>query len=194
MHLIGIAGGTCSGKTTLIKNLAARFGGAASFLGFDEYFIGSDKYDLDKITNFEDPKLYNYTKFTEDLKKLKRGESLQIRANSRESSESGRTQTTIPSSPIIIVEGFLIFYYSQARDLFDHRIFIELPDAEILARRFGRTKGTKHWDSHEYIQNKIIPYHHKYVEPQREYADLVIDGMDSTDDISTEVIGYLSSL
>jgi uridine kinase len=191
VQLIGIAGGTCSGKTTLLNNLKSRLATGVSTLTFDEYFIGSDLYNLDNITNFEDPKLYNYSKFIDDLRQLKSGQSLVIRANSRESSESDIKEKIIASKPIIVVEGFLIFHNPAARELFDKRIFIELPDDVILSRRFARTRGTKHWDSHNYIQNKIIPYHHKYVEPQRNYADYILNGIKSQEEMLEEVINFL---
>ncbi len=189
--LIGIAGSTCSGKTTLINALQKEFGIKLTTLSFDEYFIGSDKYNLDKITNFEVPKLYDYEKFIKDLEHLKNGKDLFIRTNSRESSEIGITKKIIKCKPTIVVEGFLIFYEKAARDLFDSRIFIDLPDDEILRRRFARTKGSTHWNSREYIQNKIIPYHHKYVEPQKVFAHKSIDGLQSPNDIATEVTEYI---
>lgn len=190
-QLIGIAGSTCSGKSTLLKNLQTELGDAISTLTFDEYFIGSDLYDLDDITNFEDPELYNYAGFIEDLKKLKSGKSLGIRANSRESSHAGIKHKTIPSHPIIVVEGFLIFHDSQARDLFDKRLFIDLPDDEIVKRRHSRSSGSKHWDSLSYIQNKIIPYHHEYVTPQRRHAELVLDGLQTPDQLTQQVLKLL---
>lgn len=176
MKLIGIAGGTCSGKTTLLKNLADKFGDSISVLSFDEYFIGSDLYDVNTITNFEDPKLYNFDGFIRDLRLIKQGKPLTIRANSRESAENGLKQKTIASKPVIIVEGWLIYHNLEARNLFDKKIFIDLPDEEITRRRHARTKGSRHWDSHDYIQAKIIPGHRKYVEPQKAYANLILDG------------------
>jgi uridine kinase len=193
IQLVGIAGGTCSGKTTLLKSLQSRFQDKISAFSFDEYFVGSDKYNVDDITNFEDPKLFDFLRFISDLQKLKNGNSLEIRANSRESSQSGVDKKVIVSRPLIVVEGFLIFYIAEARSFFDKKIFIELPDDEIIKRRFARTKGTKHWDSHAYIQNKLIPYHQKYVEPQKKYVDLVIDGMQPIDKISDQVIEFITN-
>lgn len=176
MKLIGIAGGTCSGKTTLLEGLVNKFGDKISVLSFDEYFIGSDLYELDEITNFEDPKLYNFDGFIRDLKLIKAGRPVTIRANSRESAEKGIKQKIVGNKPMVIVEGWLIYHNFAARNMFDKKIFIDLPDEEIIKRRYARTKGSKHWDDHEYIHNKILPGHRKYVEPQKAYASLVLDG------------------
>ncbi len=116
-----------------------------------------------------------------------------IRANSRESSESGINEKIIVNRPVIIVEGFLIFHKPKSREMFDKKIFLELPDKEILKRRHARTRGTKHWDSRNYIQNKIIPYHHLYVEPQKAYADLVLKGSQDQHAIAEQVIDYINN-
>ena len=193
MTLVGIAGGTCSGKSTLLKNLKDELGDNISTLSFDEYFIGSDLYNLDDITNFEDPKLYNFGGFVRDLKTIKQGKTLVIRANSRESSELGVKEKTIAAKPIVIVEGWLVFHNPDARKLFDEKIFIEVSNEEIIKRRYARTKRSKHWDDHDYIKNKILPGHQKYVEPQREFADLVLDGMLPEKVLVGRVINFLGS-
>lgn len=192
MKLIGIAGGTCSGKTTLLRNLGNKLGDDIATLTFDEYFIGSDLYNLDDITNFENPELYDYKAFVSDLEKLKSGKSLTIRSNSRESSEAGVKQKTVVAKPLVIVEGFLIFHYPEARELFDQKIFVDLPDGEILQRRFARTKGTRHWDSRDYIQNKILPYHHKYVMPQKIHADVVLSGSLHRDELLAQALELIT--
>jgi uridine kinase len=176
MQLIGITGGTCSGKTTLLTKLAAKHRNDIYTVSFDEYFIGSDLYNIDEITNFEDPALYNFDQFVTDLTLLKQGESLTIRANSRESSEMGIKQKIVANKPIVIVEGWLLFYNPKARELFDTKVYLDLPDDEIIARRYARSNGSKHWDSQDYIKNKIIPGQRMYVEPQKAYADIVLDG------------------
>jgi len=194
MRLIGIAGGTSTGKSTLLRSLSEKLGDKVSTLSFDDYFIGSDLYNLDDITNFEDPKLYNYKQFIHDLKALKNGNAIKIRANSRESSKAGIKERTIANKPIVVIEGWLIYYWPQARSLFDKKIFIHLSDEEICERRFARTKGTRHWDSYDYIKNKIIPGHHKYVEPQKEYADLVLDGSLTPKTLTNDVVKIVQSL
>lgn len=187
VNLIGIAGSSCSGKTTLLKAIKDKFGDGTSTLSFDEYFVGNTKYDLDSITNFERPDLYDYDKFVADLKLLKSGKDLKINTNSRESQQGGQSKAIIKSNSIIFVEGFLIFYAKEARDLFETKVYIDLDDDEILKRRFARSAGDKHWDSTEYIQSKLIPYHHKYVEPQRKYADLVLSGKDTAQQLLKQV-------
>ena len=191
MKLIGIAGGTSSGKTTLLKGLQEKLGGQIATLSFDDYFIGSDLYDLDEITDFEDPKLYNWPKFLEDLRQLKAGKSIIIRANSRESSQGGIKEKTIQAKPMVVVEGWLIFHNPEPAALFDKKIFIEIPENEIILRRHARSQGTTHWDSSEYINSRILPGHHKYVAPQKTVADLVLDGLKPPEELASQVTTFI---
>lgn len=190
-ELIGIAGGTSSGKSTLLKMLQEELNDQISSLSFDEYFIGSDLYNLDEITNFEDPKLYNWPKFLADLRQLKNGESVTIRANSRESAELGIKERVVQARGKVVVEGWLIFHEPESTNLFDKKIFIEIPDEEIIRRRHSRTRGSRHWDSHEYINKKILPNHHLYVDPQKVEADLVLDGLKPTSELLSQVIDFI---
>ncbi|MBW4061325.1 AAA family ATPase [Candidatus Saccharibacteria bacterium] len=189
--LIGIAGGTSSGKTTLLKKLKEQLGDNVSTLSFDEYFIGSDLYNLNDITNFEDPKLYNWPKLLEDLTQLSEGRSITIRANSRESAEQGVKEKAVEARAKIIVEGWLVFYDPEISALFDKKIFIEVPDQEIIKRRHARTSGTRHWDSHEYINSKILPNHHMYVDPQKRLADLILDGLLPVEVLVGQVVKFM---
>ncbi len=189
--LVGIAGSSCSGKTTLLSSLESTLGKQIATLSFDEYFIGNTKYDIDKITNFERPELYNFDKFLADLRLLKSGTDLTIATNSRESQQLGQNSTKVVSRPIIFVEGFLIFYTKEARDLFETKVYIDLEDDEILRRRFARSVGTSHWDSKKYIQDKLIPYHYKYVFPQRRYADVLLNGHETTQTQAKQLIDYV---
>jgi len=97
----------------------------------------------------------------------------------------------IVPKPFTFIEGFLIFHDPVARDVFDARIFIELPEEVIIKRRLARSEGTSRWDDPDYIANRLIPGHKKYVEPQRKYADLVIDGRQSIREMASEILAFL---
>lgn len=194
MIIVGIGGGTCSGKSTLLHGLAKRLGHRASVMSFDDYFIGSDLYNLDEIADFEEPGLCNFESFVKDLEEIKQGKEITIRANSRESVAAGIKERIVQSKPIVIVEGWLIYHDPLARKLFDLKLFVEIPEDEIVRRRFGRSKGSKHWDDHDYINNKILPGYKRYVVPQRRYADLILDGMQAQADLVEESLSIIAEL
>lgn len=194
MILIGIAGPTCSGKITLLNNLRKELGDSIGTLSFDDYFIGSDIQDVDTIENFETPDLYNFNAFYDDLRKLKKGQSITLRANSRESVESEIKEKTLKEAKIVIVEGWLLFHDPRCRELFDGKIYLNISEDSLTKRRYERTNGSKHWDSHDYIKAKIIPALHQYVEPQRDNADLVLSGDESEQVLLDKTITFIETI
>lgn len=189
--IIGIAGGSCTGKTTLLKELETRLGDDFASILFDDYFIGTENIK-EEVTDWESPSLYRYNSFVDDLKVLKKGKPIKIVTKSRESTDLGIRMKLVRPKKYTVIEGFLIYWDVAARELFDKRIFITLPEDEIIRRRLARSKGTSRWDAPDYINNKLIPGHRKYVEPQKEFSHLTIDGRKTIHQITNEVVSFLN--
>lgn len=186
--IIGISGGTCSGKTTLSRRLLEEFSGRASLLSFDSYT--DNEVDIEKETSLEEPKLYDFRRFAEDLSTLKNGGSVEIIYNAHD--VQGPLETLIiPSRPIIICEGFLIFHTPQVRDMIDHRYFIDLPESVIRARRQQRREIDNYWNEFPYIDRVLIPAHQQYVLPQKNYAHHILDGQLPKESLFQELMIYL---
>lgn len=193
-RIIGIVGGSCSGKTTLVTELKNRLTDSAETLSIDEYFIGSKRAEELGITDWESPDLYEIDRFIADLSKVRMGKVVTIPAKSRESAQvMGDTQKVIRPQDIILVEGFLIFIDERSRDLFDTKIFIDLPEEEVVRRRLNRSNGTSKWDDPEYIKNQLMPATRKYVGPQKQYADLVLDGTRPTSELAVQVMDFIKN-
>lgn len=190
--LIGIAGGSCSGKTTLVRALHERLRYKITPLSFDDYFV--DLEALPKaVTDFETPNLYHYDRLASDLTALKAGKTVEIQCNSDEAIEEGITSRIVVPSENIVLEGFLIFHEPKTRALFDIKIFIDIPEEELVKRRLKRGRGKEHitWNTPEYINSKVLPGHRKFVLPQKKYADVVCDGMKPTNQLLDEILIYL---
>lgn len=171
--IIGISGGSCSGKTTLGMRLREEFLDKALLLPFDSYM--DDRVDIKKISSFEEPELYDFRRFVADLSTLRRGASIELVYNAHDVQGSLET-LLIPPKPIIICEGFLIFHDLEARNMVEHRYFIDVPDSVLSSRRQQRRELNNYWNEPEYIDRVLIPAHHQYVLPQRNYAHQVLDG------------------
>lgn len=191
MILVGISGVTCSGKTTLLHSLSEHYGDDIEALSFDDYFIGSDFQNVDDIEDFETPQFYNFDAFYTDLKSLKSGEPIRIRANSRESVDSGVGQKELSPKSLVVVEGWLLYHEPRIAELFDGKIYIDISEELLAKRRYERTKGAKHWDSPEYIKDKIIPAFYQYVKPQKELADLVLNASDTKQKLLDDTVGFI---
>lgn len=90
--------------------------------------------------------------------------------------------------------GFLALHDEPTRALCDQRLFIDLPEEEIMRRRTERADPNSPWDTPEYINEELIPGHRQYVEPQREYADHIVDGMLDPDQLAYEVARLITEL
>ena len=177
--VIGIAGGTGSGKTTLMNNIMARFEGMVTVLSHDNYYKRHDELTFEERSglNYDEPDAIETSLMVEHLKKLRSGQPIDCPVY--DFTRHNRSDETIrlEPKPVIIVEGILIFENEPLRELMDIRLFVDT-DADVrLCRRIKRDV-TKRGRTLESVltqyQATVKPMHEKYVEPSKKYANLVI--------------------
>ena len=177
--VIGIAGGTGSGKTTLMNNIMAKFEGMVTVLSHDNYYKRHDELTFEERSglNYDEPDAIETSLMVKHLQKLRSGQAIDCPVY--DFTRHNRSDETIrlEPSPVIIVEGILIFENESLRDLMDIRLFVDT-DADVrLCRRIKRDV-TKRGRTLESVlaqyQNTVKPMHEKYVEPSKKYANLVI--------------------
>ena len=177
--VIGIAGGTGSGKTTLMNNLIERFAGSVTVLSHDNYYRRNDhlSYEQRCLINYDEPAALETDLMARHLDQLRHGETIQCPVY--DFSQHNRSSETIEIAPksVIIVEGILIFENKELRDLMDIKIFVDT-DADVrLCRRIKRDvnkRGRSLESVLEQYQNTVKPMHEKYVEPSKKHANLVV--------------------
>lgn len=177
--IIGICGGSCTGKTTIANALCQKLGAESVTISFDDYYERPKHLIGKKIIDWEDLDLYRLDKFTLDLKNLKDGKKIIINSKSRESHLAGIKEKIIKPTSIIFVEGFIIFHDKNTRKLFDKNIYIDLSEEKIIKRRLARPEVNGSDNDLKYLKKYLIPAHRKYVFPQKEFADLILDGNDN---------------
>ena len=177
--IIGIAGGTGSGKTTLMKNLIDRFGDVVTVLSHDNYYRRHDEltYEERCKINYDEPAALETDLMAYHLDLLRKGESIQCPVyDFTQHNRSNETVTIVPKS-VIIVEGILIFENEPLRDLMDIKIFVDT-DADVrLCRRIKRDVNKRGRTLESVLtqyQETVKPMHEKYVEPSKKYADIVV--------------------
>ena len=177
--VIGIAGGTGSGKTTLMKNIINRFGDVVTVLSHDNYYRRHDEltYEERCKINYDEPAALETDLMAYHLDLLRKGESIECPVyDFTQHNRSGETITVVPKS-VIIVEGILIFENEPLRDLMDIKIFVDT-DADVrLCRRIKRDVNKRGRTLESVLtqyQETVKPMHEKYVEPSKKYADLVV--------------------
>ena len=177
--VIGIAGGTASGKTTLMKNLINEFGGQVTVLSHDNYYKRHDDmpYEERCKLNYDEPAAFDTSLMVYHLDQLRHGHSIECPVY--DFTVHNRSDETIRLVPhkVIIVEGILIFENEELRNLMDIKIFVDT-DADIrLCRRIKRDVNKRGRSLESVLtqyQQTVKPMHERYVEPSKKYADLVV--------------------
>ena len=177
--VIGIAGGTGSGKTTLMDNLVKRFSDNVTVLSHDNYYRRRDDMTLEERSkvNYDEPAALETDLMVRHLDKLRQGEASECPVYDFSQHNRSNKTTTIEPKQVIIVEGILIFEDDALRDLMDIRIFVDT-DADVrLGRRILRDveeRGRTLQSVLEQYQTTVKPMHEMYVEPSKKYAHLVV--------------------
>ena len=178
--VIGIAGGTGSGKTTVAEVILDRAGADnIALLPQDAYYKGLS--DLPKaqreVVNFDHPASLETDLLVEHLKGLKANRSVEIPVYDFATHSRTNQTIRIDPQPIVLVEGILIFVESELRELFDVKIFVDTPADIRFIRRLQRdlTERGRSLESviHQY-QTTVRPMHMEFVEPSKRYADVII--------------------
>ena len=177
--VIGIAGGTGSGKTTITKRLMQRFGNNVSVIYHDNYYKAHHNMNYEERSrlNYDHPDAFDTELLISDLKKLRRGEA--IRCPTYDYIIHDRSDKTITVRPAkgSIVEGILIFQSIELCELMDIKIYVDTDaDVRILRRivRDVRDRG-RSLDSvvNQYLST-VKPMHEQFVEPSKRKADIII--------------------
>jgi uridine kinase len=177
--VIGIAGGTGSGKTTLMKNIVSRFEGDVTVLSHDNYYKRHDDLTYEERTqlNYDEPDALETDLMAAHLERLRRGEAIDCPVY--DFSAHNRSEETVRIEPrkVIIVEGILIFENEPLRNLMDIRIFVDT-DADVrLCRRIKRDVNKRGRTLESVLtqyQQTVKPMHEKYVEPSKKFANIVV--------------------
>ena len=177
--VIGIAGGTGSGKTTLMKNLMGQFGSEITVLSHDNYYRAHHElpYEERCKLNYDEPAAFETELMVRQLKELRAGRAVECPVyDFTVHNRSDQVIHLVPKS-VIMVEGILIFENKALRDLMDIKIFVDT-DADIrLCRRIKRDVNKRGRSMESVLlqyQATVKPMHDQYVEPSKKFADLVV--------------------
>ena len=180
MLIIGIAGGTGCGKTTVVNTLIEQLPeGEVVVISQDSYYKDTShlSYDERVKINFDHPRSIDFELLVSHLQELKKGNSIEQPVYSFV--KHNRTGDVILTKPrkVIIVEGILILTNPEIRELFDVKIFVHADSDERLIRRLKRDIAERGRDIEEVLtryQTTLKPMHQQFIEPMKEYADIII--------------------
>jgi uridine kinase len=180
MLIIGIAGGTGCGKTTVVNQILNELPeGEVGVISQDSYYKDTShlSYNERVKINFDHPRSIDFDLLTDHLQELKNNKPINQPVYSFV--KHNRTRDTILTHPrkVMIVEGILILTNPELRELFDIKIFVHADSDERLIRRLKRDIAERGRDLDEVLsryQTTLKPMHEQFIEPMKEYADIII--------------------
>lgn len=178
--IIGVSGGSGSGKTTVSREIMEHLAGeSVVMLAQDAYYNKQDQLTMDerKAVNYDHPDAFDTNLMVEQLQKLIKWEAIEEPIYDYVASTRGKDTLTIEPADVIIVEGVLLFVDERLRDLIDIKVYVDTDDDIRFIRRLQRDM-VERGRSPESIINQYLasvkPMYHQFVEPTKRYADIII--------------------
>ena len=180
VYLIGIAGGSGSGKTTFAKKLLEQVNGLVSILHMDSYYLPKLPEHLKNSKgklNFDHPEAFDWDLLREHLSLLKDGYFIDVPVyDFKTSSRTDKTQK-VASAKVVIIEGIFSLFDQKIREMLNVKVFLHV-DADIrFTRRLDRDvkeRGRSLDSVIEQYYATVRPMHQKFLEPQKQYADFIV--------------------
>ncbi len=195
--IIGICGGTGSGKTTMARKLVERVGDAnVNLIEQDSYYKNLASLPLDerKRANFDHPDSLDIDHLAKDLACLKSGRRVEIPVYDFTTHTRKEEPLRLFPKPITIVEGILILTIEEIRHLMDIKVYLDACSDTRLLRRIRRDikeRGRTLEQTLEQYEMTIRPMHHEFVEPTKEFADIVVPEEGHTDVLVDMLVAFI---
>ena len=198
-YIVGITGGSASGKTVFLKHLAGSFGtDELCVISQDDYYKTQDQQPLDHngVENYDTPHSVDLHLFIKDLKELQSGKEVIKKEYTFNNPAIKPKILTFKPSPIILVEGIFIFYHPEIMNLLDLKIFIEAKEHIKIKRRIIRDQEERGYNADDVLyryEYHVNPTYERYIKPFMENADLIIPNNEGFDKALEVVKGFLKS-
>jgi len=180
-YLVGISGGSASGKTSFIKALRERFSeDEVVLISQDNYYHSAAFHEKDENghINYDLPKCIDMEAFLQDIKRLKSGQSIEIAEYTFQKEVTEQTIIRIQAAPIIIVEGLFLLHFNEIADELNLKLFIDADESIKLRRRIDRDvleRGVSREQVLYQWENHVKPSYRKFLEPYKNASDIIIN-------------------
>jgi uridine kinase len=179
-YIIGISGGSASGKTSFLKHLSEALPAEKlCIVSQDNYYRPKDQQlrDENGQINFDLPTSIDRSAFHADMQRLMRGESIRIKEYTFNNASREAQVIEMQPAPILVMEGLFIFHYTEIREALDLKVYIDARDELKLERRLRRDRDERGYE-HDVVlyqwNNHVMPSYMQYLRPYRDEADVII--------------------
>lgn len=184
-YIIGIAGGSASGKTSILSDLlSSPWKDSLALVSQDNYYIEQDRQFVDNngVINFDLPSAIDNDSFRKDLLELKKGNSISQLEYTFNNDSAEPQEIRVESAPIIIIEGLFIFHFENIMSELDYKVFVDADSDVRLQRRIDRDlteRGYPESDVRYRWEHHVQPADENYLQPYKSSCDLIIDSTES---------------
>lgn len=179
-YIIGITGGSASGKTHFLDRLLHAFEpGQVCLISQDNYYKPRNLQPLDErgITNFDTPHSIDFEQYASDIRAIQQGKSVQRQEYTFNNPNKKPRMLTFEPAPVVVVEGIFVLYYPELAALLDLKVYIDAKDHIKLKRRIVRDKVERGYDLDDVLyryEQHVMPTYEKYIAPFKQDADLIV--------------------
>ena len=179
--VIGIAGGSGSGKSTFAKRLKEQFPEEISLVSCDNYYLAWHEMPLEerKKQNYDSPEAFEFDLMIRQIAQLKAGQAIDCPVYDFTQHDRSDAVLHIEARPVVLIDGILLFTDPGLRNLMDMRIYVETDADERILRRVRRDMQERGRDLEGIIDQYLTtvkPMHNAFVEPTKAFADIIING------------------
>jgi uridine kinase len=195
--IVGITGGSASGKTLFLERLLSSFDpGEVCLISQDNYYKPRHLQPVDPqgIHNFDTPFSIDFEQYALDIRKIQDGETVFREEYTFNNAAKKPKLLTFTPAPVVVVEGIFVLYYPELADLLDLKIFIDAKDHIKLKRRIIRDKVERGYDLDDVLyryEMHVMPTYEKYIEPFKSESDLIVTNNQSFDRALDVIRTYL---
>jgi uridine kinase len=197
--IVGITGGSASGKTTFLNRLLASFSPENVCLISQDNYYKDREYqtrDLNGVVNFDLPSCIDDEAYAQDILKLSKGETVYRKEYTFNNPNVVPKQLEFKPAPIVVVEGIFVFYFEEIAKLLDLKVYIDAKEYIKLQRRIVRDKVERGYDLDDVLYrytHHVAPTYEKYIKPYKNDADIIIPNNENFDRGLDVLITYLNS-
>jgi len=199
-YLVALAGGSGSGKTTMLRKLREDFTvEQLCALNMDDYYHPREQQLIDDkgVQNFDLPTALDDQAFCRDLEQLLQWRDVQKTEYTFNNDDAIPSTKTLTPAPIIVVEGLYLFHYASLRALWDYKVYIHAREAIRLTRRIHRDRIERNYPLDDVLyryQHHVLPSHDQHIHPYKEEADLIIDTTSGRNDGYADLTAHLRGI
>jgi len=198
-YIIGISGGSGSGKTSFIRRLRAMFTEEElCILSQDDYYLPREQQyrDHNNEFNFDLPKSFDKKKFRKDIERLISGETVIIKEYTFNNPDAEPKILTFRPAPVLVIEGLFVLYFKKIAPMLDLKVFINAKENLKIIRRIMRDQVERGYPLDDVLykyQHHVLPSFERFIQPYKEEADLVVNNNEDFERGLEVLAGFLKS-